>query len=64
MFILLDERAGITMNEDRGAVMLSGTAKECCNAANNGDYGEGCVVADESGIRWDMFASGKWEPGP
>jgi hypothetical protein len=60
-YVLLDGRAAF--DEGEGEVMLSGSAKECCDAANNDEYGKGCVVADlNSNVMWEWFSSGRWIP--
>lgn len=66
-YVLLDSRAGVTLADEidyKGSmVVLAGTAKECCDAANRKDYGDGCVVATPKGIiMWEWYSTGKWVP--
>lgn len=61
-YILLDARAGMADDFFAGAVMLTGSAQECCTAANKEEYGSNCVVSDGDEILWHWFSSGKWEP--
>ena len=42
-------------------ILLSGTAEEVCESANNGEYGELCVVADSKGqIMWEWNGDNGW----
>lgn len=42
-------------------ILLSGTAEEICDNANNGEYGELCVVADSKGkIMWEWNEESGW----
>jgi hypothetical protein len=61
-YVLLDAR-GAT-DPDSAIVLITGTAEECCEAANDGDYGEGCVVAklETMEVMWEWFAEGEWIP--
>lgn len=70
-YFLLDARAGelAAFNEgkldtgDNGKyVLLVDSLKECCKAANNGDYGEHCIVSDENyTILWELYNDhGHW----
>jgi len=63
-YYLLDSRAGIMAADNNGEletpdnskyILLIGTLKECCKAANNGSYGEHNVVSDEHyNILWQL----------
>lgn len=70
-FYLLDSRAGFlaTTNDgkletgDNGKyIVVVGSLKECCTDANNGTYGDNCVVSDrEFNILWELVnKSGHW----
>ena len=69
-YLLLDSRAGLLPDSLNGKVdykesmiMLIGSAKECCKAANDETYGNHCVVSTSEGkILWEWFATGKWIP--
>lgn len=67
-FLLLDSRAGILAinnNSDRlekldddwdRYILVMGNAKWICNAANDKNYGDLCVVANLDGIiQWDWL---------
>lgn len=45
-------------------VLYSGTATECCQYANNKQFGALCVVADDTEIlyHWLSVKSKKWAP--
>lgn len=59
IYLLMDAR--VAFEPDRATVMLSGSAKECCQAANNGEYGTDCVVCGSDGEPvWEWLATGKW----
>lgn len=61
-YVLFDARAALG-DPDDATVLLAGSAEECCEAANTGEYGEGCVVANQnSEIMWAWFHTGKWVP--
>lgn len=75
MFFLLDARAGsICLNNDSHElakhheepskfILIVGTAKECVNAANEGEYGDLCVVSDMGFnvlFEW-LDDDGKWK---
>jgi hypothetical protein len=70
-YFLLDARAGALAanndgkleTEDNGKyIVLVGTLKECCTAANKKEYGDHCVVSDENyNIPWELYTqSGHW----
>ncbi len=60
MYLLMDARAA--SDPDKAIVIDTGTAEDMCRAANRGDFGDGCVVADEhEEVQWAWFASGKWK---
>jgi len=64
-YFLLDSRAAFaSLNDDEikdSSILLCGTAKECCQEANEGNYGDGCVVSDDKlNIKWEWFKTGKW----
>jgi hypothetical protein len=70
-YYLLDSRAGILAlsnsgvleTEDNGKyVLLVGTLKECCTAANKKEYGEHCIISDANyNIPWELYTqSGHW----
>jgi hypothetical protein len=74
-YFLLDSRAGTlalnapdarltTMDDDvERYVLLAGTAKECCDAANDGSYGDLCVVANSDFvIMWEWCKDKGWKP--
>ncbi len=61
LWTLMDGRA--LEDVDRAAVLMVGTCAECCEAANAGDFGKGCAVADPGGaVAWHLFATGRWDP--
>lgn len=59
-FVLLDPRGAY--DSDRATILLVGTAKEICHAANTNEYGDGCIVADEHlEPMWEWFCEDyKW----
>jgi len=75
-YLLLDSRAGFLSLNNKGEpnlnkldedwdryIIVSGLADECCEDANNGEYGLLCVVATMEGrILWEWHASGEWKP--
>lgn len=61
LYVLMDGRAA--SDPDDATVLITGTAKECCDAANEGDYGEGCMVCNlQSEVMWKWFSTGTWIP--
>jgi len=61
-YLLLDGRAASQEFKD-SMVIVVGSAWECCRDANEGEYGDGCVIADLEGkIMWHWFESGRWSP--
>lgn len=77
MFLLLDSRAG-SLASGKPVVPMShydedweryinfaGSAKECCNYANDNTMGDLCVVSDMEGrIKWEWHATGVWKAPP
>lgn len=74
-FVLLDSRAGILsaieeendlkkLDDDWGRfILIVGNAKWMCREANDGDYGDHCVVANMDGIvQWDWYNLHGWKP--
>lgn len=74
-YLLLDSRAGtlamgteiadLTKHDDdwERFILVVGNAKWICNMANDGDYGDLCVVATLEGfILWEWHATGSWKP--
>ena len=72
-FWLLDGRAGqIAIKQGHGDlskidwsryVQVGGYANEICRYANNGDYGDDSVVANNNGIiMFEWFSDNKWTP--
>ena len=61
-YLLMDGRA--SYDTDAATVLLCGAAQECCNAANSGEFGDGCIVVDPKDLEpvWEWFATGKWIP--
>jgi hypothetical protein len=70
-YFLLDARAGelsafndgkLETRDNGKYVLLVDSLKECCKAANNGEYGEHCVVSDENyKILWELYNEyGHW----
>jgi hypothetical protein len=63
-YYLLDSRAGMLAVENNGLlktedngkyILLAGTLRECCDAANSGEYGEHNVVSNDSFIiQWKL----------
>ena len=43
--------------------LMCGSAAECCEAANSGDFGEDCIVVDPDDLEpvWEWFATGRWK---
>lgn len=72
IYHLLDSRISRFMNEFDANInyivpdwskfiLLSGTAEEVCGSANNGEYGELCVVANAEGrIMWEWNGDNGW----
>lgn len=60
-YVLMDGRAVVDV--DKASVMVAGSAQECCDAANSGDYGGGCIVVDPETNEpvWEWFANERWE---
>ena len=58
-FLLLDPRGAY---DPEAAILLIGTIKEIVEAANSGEYGDGCIVADKTlSPMWELFCSDfKW----
>ena len=56
----MDGRA--TYSTDDAAVLLVGTAHECCKAANEGEFGDKCLVVDSRNMEvcWEWFSTGTW----
>ena len=70
---LLDGRAGkIAHDQGHGDlskkgwgryILVGGYSNEICRYANEGDYGDDCVVANNDGIiMFEWFADEKWTP--
>jgi hypothetical protein len=73
-YCLFDARAGVLSLEHNGAdlheldsewirfvLVASNSPKELCRYANNGEYGDNCVVgSSNSHIYWEWFSTGKW----
>jgi hypothetical protein len=74
LYFLIDSRAGLLaadtevgnlnhIDKDWGRYVLlaSKSKKEICHEANQGNYGDNCIVADNSGyIYWEWFDGDKW----
>ena len=68
-YFLLDPRAAGNLEDiadlDNCTILLIGSAREVCEAANAGEYGEGCLVAKPNGkIMWGWLGNklSKWLP--
>lgn len=63
-YFLCDERYGLGKDYKSSMLQLIDTAEECCNAANNGDYGLNSVVVDPDGMEiiFEWLHTGKWVP--
>ena len=64
-YVLLDARAGCTLADqvdiDDFTILLIGSPKEICEAANSEEYGKGCIPSDlEGNIPWEWNAAGTW----
>jgi len=62
--MLMDGRAWT--DPDDAMVMFVGSKGECCAAANDGEYGDGCVVCRPDGQpAFELFQeNGKWGWNP
>lgn len=61
-YAVMDGRACVDV--DAAAVMVAGSAAECCAAANKKTYGGDCLVVDLNTMEvcWGWIASGRWVP--
>jgi len=59
-YFLMDGRA--SYDTDAAVVILVGSAQECCESANSGEFGGDCIVVDPDDLEpvWEWFATGKW----
>ncbi len=60
-FAVMDGRA--FTNVDNAEILVIDTLKECCEAANEGTYGDGCAVVQISTMEivWQCFSTGTWK---
>lgn len=61
-FLVCDSRYGLGEKFKQSMVLMSGSAKQCCEVVNNGILGDLCVVVDPDGleIMWEWRLEDKW----
>lgn len=60
LYLLMDARAAHDV--DDAVVLDTGAATDMCKAANEGEFGDGCMVVNERmEVMWAWFTTGKWK---